>query len=146
MKKEDDEDEDMEPRPRVKTNEDTDGESDDDAPTKSKRDEAEDLVRKVRFNLESHDLSSTSFSCPLSNSLHSKSLSFLGFRPTIPTWPSFFNAQPRNDLALPERNLKVKSLTFVFDPVARLFGLLHYPNAIACFNLHASINNQLVGG
>lgn len=57
MKKEDDdEDEDMEFRRRVKQNEDSDAESDDDAPSKSKRDEADDLVRKVRFNLESHDL------------------------------------------------------------------------------------------
>lgn len=76
VKKEEEQDEDMEPKGKVKCDEDE--EDSDDEPVKSKKDEHDDLVRKVRFNLET-------------------------------------------ELALPERNLRVKSLTYVFDP-ASIYG------------------------
>ena len=53
MKKEEEQDEDMEPKGKVKCDEDE--EDSDDEPVKSKKDEHDDLVRKVRFNLENHD-------------------------------------------------------------------------------------------
>ena len=50
-KKEDDDDDEEESKVRVKADEDDD---DSDDQGKSKRDEHDDLVRKVRFNLENH--------------------------------------------------------------------------------------------
>lgn len=54
MKKEEEQDEDMEPKGKVKCDEDEE-DSEDEPAAKSKKDEHDDLVRKVRFNLESHD-------------------------------------------------------------------------------------------
>ncbi|CAK9097187.1 unnamed protein product [Durusdinium trenchii] len=67
------EDEDMETKVKTKEDDDDAGSDDDSDDGKAKRGEHDDLVRRVRFNLE-------------------------------------------NDLSLPERNLKVKNVTFVFEP------------------------------